>query len=100
MSGLDLQRELNRREERLPIIFITGHADARTARDALKNRAFHFCYKTISDMHLLDLIGPAARREPRSCCIPGSPRTLTDFASTWPWPRKGTLFVHLGRSHI
>jgi FixJ family two-component response regulator len=61
MSGLDLQQELKRRGEMLPIIFMTGHADARTALEALKNGAAHFLQKPFQDAQLLDLIGQAAR---------------------------------------
>ena len=73
MSGLDLQRELNRRGETLPIIFVTGHADARTARDALKNGAFHFLQKPFRDVHLLDLIGQAARQSYGVAALQGHP---------------------------
>jgi FixJ family two-component response regulator len=73
MSGLDLQRELNRRGETLPIIFVTGHADARTARDALKNGAFHFLQKPFRDVHLLDLIGQAALQSYGVAALQGYP---------------------------
>ena len=63
MSGLDLQQELNRRGETLPIIFITGHADAQTGLDALKNGASQFLQKPFRDAQLLDLIGHVARRK-------------------------------------
>jgi FixJ family two-component response regulator len=61
MSGLDLQQELNRRGETLPIIFVTGHADERTALDARKKGAFHFLQKPFQDAQLLDSIEQAAQ---------------------------------------
>lgn len=73
MSGLDLQRELNRRGETLPIIFVTGHADARIARDALMNGAFHFLQKPFQDVRLLDLIGQAARQRSGVVALQGHP---------------------------
>jgi two-component system response regulator TtrR len=45
ITGLELQRELNRRGESLPIIFITGHGDVPMAVEAVKNGAFHFLEK-------------------------------------------------------
>lgn len=60
MSGLDLQEELNRRGNPLPIIFI-AEADEQTALEALKNGASHFLRKPFQDAQLLDLIGQAAR---------------------------------------
>jgi FixJ family two-component response regulator len=63
MSGPDLQQELNRRGETLPIIFITGHGDAQTGLDALKNGAWQFLQKPFRDAQLLDLIAHVARRK-------------------------------------
>ena len=63
MSGLELQQELERVGETLPIIFVTGHADERTVLYALKNGAFHVLQKPFRDAELLDLIGQAARHE-------------------------------------
>lgn len=60
MSGLELQQELKQRGESLPSIFVTGHADARTALD--KNGAPHFLQKPFQDAELLDLIAEEARK--------------------------------------
>jgi FixJ family two-component response regulator len=60
LSGLELQRELNRRGAPLPIIFVTGHGDVPMAVDALKNGAFHFLEKPFKDEQLLALIEQAA----------------------------------------
>ena len=61
MSGLELQRELRRLGETLPIILVTGHADERTGLEALKNGASHFLQKPFQDAKLLYLIEQAAR---------------------------------------
>ena len=60
MSGLQLQEELNRRGETLPIIFITGHGDVPMAVDAVKRGAFNFLEKPFKDAQLLALIDQAA----------------------------------------
>ncbi|MGQ0524972.1 MAG: response regulator transcription factor [Betaproteobacteria bacterium] len=56
LSGLELQQELNRRGESLPVIFITGHGDVPMAVNALKGGAFHFIEKPFNDSQLLELV--------------------------------------------
>ncbi len=56
LSGLDLQTELNRRSEDLPIVFITAHADVPMAVKALKAGASDFVEKPVNDQELLDCI--------------------------------------------
>lgn len=56
LSGLELQQELNRRGEPLPIIFITGHGHVPMAVRALQNGAFHFLEKPFKDSELLEVI--------------------------------------------
>ena len=84
LSGLELQQELNRRGETLPIIFITGHGDVPMAVSAVKNGAFHFLEKPFKDEQLLGLIEQAAlTREPaatagaRGRCAAARLSTLT-----------------------
>jgi FixJ family two-component response regulator len=60
ITGLELQQELNRRGEGLPIIFITGHGDVPMAVEAVKNGAFHFLEKPFTDAQILRLIEDAA----------------------------------------
>lgn len=62
MSGLDLQQELNRRGEFLPIIFISGHGGVPTAVEAMRNGACHFLEKPFGDAQLLGLIEQATVR--------------------------------------
>ena len=59
MSGLDLQRELVRREVSTPIIIITGHGDVPMAVRALKEGAMDFIEKPFHDQDLLDSISKA-----------------------------------------
>lgn len=72
LSGLELQQELNRRGDTLPVIFITGHGDVPMAVNALKGGAFHFIEKPFNDSQLLELVeravdasrsGPLQRNE-------------------------------------
>lgn len=60
LTGLQLQQELNRRGQGLPLIFITGHGDVPMAVEAVKNGAFHFLEKPFKDAQLLRLIEQAA----------------------------------------
>jgi FixJ family two-component response regulator len=64
MTGLELQQELNRRGDALPIIFITGHGDVPMAVNAVKSGAFDFIEKPFNDAQLLGLIEQAAALRP------------------------------------
>lgn len=59
MSGLDLQKELKRRGQTIPIIFITGQKDEETRKQALRQGAVKFLYKPFSDGDLLDAVNEA-----------------------------------------
>lgn len=61
MSGLSLFDQLLAQERlaALPVIFLTGHADVRTAVDTVKRGAFDFCEKPFSDNALVDRIEQA-----------------------------------------
>jgi FixJ family two-component response regulator len=56
MSGLDLQEELKRRGQAIPIIFITGQRDEDIRKRALIQGAVKFLYKPFSDNALLDAV--------------------------------------------
>jgi len=56
LGGLDLQRELLRREVQIPIIFITGHGDIPMSVRAMKEGAVEFLPKPFRDQDLLDAI--------------------------------------------
>lgn len=63
MDGLTLQQKLEELNCHLPFIIITGHADAKLARQAFKAGAIDFLEKPIDDEKLLDAVGEAFRRE-------------------------------------
>jgi FixJ family two-component response regulator len=59
MSGLDLQEELRRRGQAIPIIFITGQKDEDIRKQAFRQGAVKFLYKPFSDSALLDAVNAA-----------------------------------------
>jgi FixJ family two-component response regulator len=62
MSGPDLQQELTRRRQQIPIVFITGHGD-RTDRPRLLARGAVEClFKPFSEAALLDAVRAALHR--------------------------------------
>ncbi len=61
MSGLAVQRQLNRMGSTLPVIFITGHGDVPMAVQAMKEGAFEFIQKPFRDQDLLDRINLALK---------------------------------------
>src|SRR5271165_2471781 len=63
ISGLDLQQELRRAGIRIPIIFITGHADIPMTVKAMKSGAVEFLTKPFRDQDLLDVIQRALNRD-------------------------------------
>lgn len=63
ISGLDLQHELRRAGIRIPIIFITGHADIPMTVKAMKSGAIEFLTKPFRDQDLLDVIQRALTRD-------------------------------------
>jgi FixJ family two-component response regulator len=61
ISGLELQRELDRNGPHPPIIFITGHGDVPMSVRAMKAGAIDFLPKPFRDHDLLDAIGRGIR---------------------------------------
>ena len=59
IDGLQLQQELAKSEITLPIIFITGHADARVAAGAMKAGAIDFLVKPFHSRDLCAAIHKA-----------------------------------------
>ena len=63
ISGLDLQHELRKAGVKIPIIFISGHADVPMSVKAVKSGAFEFLTKPFRDQDLLDVIQRALSRD-------------------------------------
>ena len=63
MNGLQVQQELARRGNRMPVIILTGHADVPIAIRAMKLGAHEFLEKPYSDDELLDAVRDALQHE-------------------------------------
>jgi two-component system response regulator FixJ len=63
MSGLELQKHLNRMGAMLPVIFITGHGDVPMAVQAMKEGALEFIEKPFRDQDLLDRVNHALEQD-------------------------------------
>ena len=61
MSGPDLHRELIRRRQKIPVVFITGNADGTVRPRLLAQGAVECLSKPFSDTALLDALNAAAR---------------------------------------
>jgi FixJ family two-component response regulator len=59
MSGPDLQQELTRRRQKIPIVFITAHGDAAVLRRLLARGAVRCLVKPFTDAALLDAVDAA-----------------------------------------
>jgi len=62
MNGLDLQRQMITRNWRVPIVFITSHADDHAEARALEDGAVAFLYKPCREEDLLSAIEEALRQ--------------------------------------
>lgn len=62
-SGLDLQRELARSTQPLPIVFITGHGDVPMSVRAIKEGAVEFLTKPFREQELLDAVQQALKAD-------------------------------------
>jgi FixJ family two-component response regulator len=62
MSGPDLQQELTRRRQRIPIVFITGLADGSVRPRLLGRGAVECLVKPFNEAALLDAVRAALRR--------------------------------------
>ena len=61
MNGLDLQRQIVAANWRIPIIFITSHADDDARARALEAGAVAFLYKPFREEELLNAIDAALK---------------------------------------
>ena len=61
MSGPDLQRELKRRQQVIPIIFITADRDMKVRQRVIEQGAVDCLFKPFSDTALLEALNVALR---------------------------------------
>jgi FixJ family two-component response regulator len=62
MSGLEVQQELKRLGQTIPVIFITGQKDEEIRKQAFSQGAVEFLYKPFSDNALLEAVNAALSR--------------------------------------
>ena len=77
-SGLDLQQSLARMEERLPIIFLTGHGDIPTSVHAMKAGAVDFLTKPVGRDALLSAVKNALDVDAKGRAARAALRALQD----------------------
>ena len=65
LGGLDVQRELARRNVALPVIFITGHGDVPMAVEAMRAGAIDFIQKPFNDDDLIRRVQQALEQDAR-----------------------------------
>jgi FixJ family two-component response regulator len=71
MSGTDLQQELTRRREAIPIVFITADVEPAVRPRLLARGAVECLFKPFSEAALLDALAAAlGRLQPRSADAP------------------------------
>jgi len=97
-SGLDFHDDLARTNVRMPVIFISGHADVPMSVRAMKAGAVEFLTKPVRDQDLLDAIqlalaGDRARRDDER----GVARLRADFDTLTPREREVMMMVVAGR---
>jgi FixJ family two-component response regulator len=63
MGGLDLQHDLKRGKEPIPIIFLTAHADVPMSVKAMKSGAVEFLTKPFRPQDLLDAVQRSLTRD-------------------------------------
>lgn len=78
MTGLDLQARLIEQGSELPIVVITGHGDAASARQALKSGAVDFLEKPLDDEQLAAAVASALERDAKR----RAEKTVGEEAST------------------
>jgi RNA polymerase sigma factor (sigma-70 family) len=63
IDGLQLQAQLAERGITMPVVFVSGHGDVGSTRDALKAGAFDFVEKPFDNDRLVDLVSAAMARD-------------------------------------
>lgn len=112
MDGLEVQRELNARGIKMPVIVLTGHGDIGIAVQAMKAGAVDFLEKPFEKEHLLESIDTAfdrlgdgedcrglAEREARSRIDSLSPREQDVLRGLIHGHPNKTIAYDLGISH-
>ena len=81
-SGLELQRELTAAHRKIPIIFITAHADVPMTVQAMKGGAIEFLTKPFRDQDLLEAVEAGLARDRAQRESDGAVRALRERFDT------------------
>jgi FixJ family two-component response regulator len=93
-SGLDLQQSLARMEERLPVIFLTGHGDIPASVRAMKAGAVDFLTKPVRREALLGAIQNALGVDAKGRAARAALRELQDRYESLT-PREREVLAHV-----
>ena len=93
-SGFDLQQSLARMEERLPIIFLTGHGDIPASVRAMKAGAVDFLTKPVRRETLLRAVQSALSLDAKARAARAALRELQNLYETLT-PREREVFAHV-----
>jgi FixJ family two-component response regulator len=93
-SGLDLQQSLSRMEERLPIIFLTGHGDIPASVRAMKAGAVDFLTKPVRREALLTAVQDGLGLDAKSRAARAASRELTARYESLT-PREQEVLAHV-----
>jgi FixJ family two-component response regulator len=94
MNGLDLQEQIGRNDQYMPIIFITGHGDIPMSVQAVKRGAIDFLTKPFNDTQLLSLIESAIEKCRREKEVLDKVRDFRRRLETLT-PREYEVFLHV-----
>jgi FixJ family two-component response regulator len=98
VSGLDLQQSLARMEERLPIIFLTGHGDIPASVRAMKAGAVDFLTKPVRREALLSAVQNALGVDAKGRSARALLRELQNrYESLTPREREVLVYVVSGK---
>ncbi|WP_058555262.1 response regulator FixJ [Thiohalocapsa sp. ML1] len=100
MSGLELQAYLARREQRIPVIMITGHGDVSMAVKAMKSGAVDFIEKPFDDEALIISIKNALQHDEKQRALRAQRADIAArMAELTPREHEVMLMVTDGRSN-
>jgi two-component system, LuxR family, response regulator FixJ len=100
MSGLELQAYLARREQRIPVIMITGHGDVTMAVKAMKSGAVDFIEKPFDDEALIVSIKNALQHDEKRRALRAQRADIAArMAELTPREHEVMLMVTDGRSN-
>ena len=94
LDGLDVQERLAQSGIRIPIVFLSGHADVPSTAQAMRDGAVDFLVKPVDDAQLLDAVRRALTRDEHTS---SSARTNRIGGANCTIDRAGTRGDRFGR---